>query len=268
MSSRRVVPRALFALLVTWVAVRAHAGGSIEEVADCALRNLPPSAHARAALTSRAADASEKKVEIEYWSHTPDLGARQIVIARHGAPDNTVSALLFSDGDAVGEAWAVIAPKGKAKRITTSDVEVRLFGSNVSLEDFARFARVAFPGQVRRLDDAEIGGRKVYVVENKPSPHAGSIYSRIVTSIDREWCMILHRESFAESFEKGARPLKTYSVEPADVRVDGRFATATRARQDDARDGSSTRMEILELELPAKVGDDFFTPDALPRAAH
>jgi len=267
-SARAPSVLAVFLLLGAPAAAPALAAtGSIQEVVDCALRNLPPSAHGVAKLVTRASDGSEKAVEVDYWSHQPDLGARQIVIARRAASSGEVAAYLFSDGDAIGEAWAYAKGQAKAQRITTRGVEVRLFGSAVSLEDFARFARVAFPGKVRRLDDAEIGGRKVYVVETTPGPDSGSEYARIVTSIDREWCAILRRESFDPSFENGSRPRKTYSVEPADVRVDGKFANPRRARLEDAKDGSSTQMEVLSLELPAAVDDTFFSPDALPRAS-
>jgi hypothetical protein len=260
------VSRAFAVLLVLLAAsVRAQ---SIQEVADCASRNLPPSAHARVKLTVRPAKGEPRSVELEYWSRTAPEGAREVVIARPGAPKDQISAYLVSDGDAIGEAWAFARARGKPERIETDGRDVRLFGSNVSVEDFARFARVLFPGQVRRQADAEIGGRKVYVVETHPSPGGGSEYSRIVTSIDKEWCMVMRRESYARDFAKGERPRKIYSVEPADVKVDSGFANAHRARLDDAKDGSSTQMEILALELPAKLGDDLFTPDALARAAH
>ncbi|MFI5315214.1 MAG: outer membrane lipoprotein-sorting protein [Myxococcota bacterium] len=272
MSSARaasVLPVFLAAAVAVGIApaVRAQSG-SIAEVADCAIRNLPPSAHGHAKLVSRAADGVGKTIEVDYWSHTPDLGARQIVIALRGAPDGEVAAYLFSDGDAIGEAWAYTKGAAKAQRITTTGVEVRFFGTSLSLEDFARFARVVFPGRLRRLADAEIGARKVYVIETQPAPDAGSAYARIVTSIDREWCLILRRESFDAGFEGGARARKIYRVDPADVRVDGKFANAKRARQEDAEYSASTEMEVLELELPAKVDDAFFTPDALPRASH
>lgn len=246
----------------------AGAAGSIAEVADCAASNLPPSAHGLAKLVTKSADGAERTLEVDYWSRTAEPGSRKIVIARRSAPEDVIGAYLFSDGDAIGEVWAFTRADGKARRITATGPDARLFGSSMSLEDFARFARVVFPGQVRRLDDALIGGRKVYVIETKPAPDAGSEYARIVTSIDREWCMILRRESFDPSFEKGARARKIYRVEPKDVRVDGKFANAKRARQDDAKDGSSTQMEVLELELPAKVDDAFFSPDALSSASH
>jgi hypothetical protein len=265
--ARPVFVSAWIAAAALAFAARAGAAGSIQEVMDCAIRNLPPSAHGVAKLVTTT-DGAERTLEVDYWSRTDDPGGRKIVIAQRGAPDDVTSAYLFSDGDAIGEVWAFTRADGKARRIKATGPEARLFATSMSLEDFARFARVVFPGQVRRLNDAQIDGRKAYVIETKPAPDAGSEYSRILTSIDREWCMILRRESFDATFEDGARARKTYSVEPADVRIDGKFANAKRARQIDASDGSSTRMEVLELELPAKVDESFFTPDALTRASH
>jgi outer membrane lipoprotein-sorting protein len=241
--------------------------GSIQEVYDCAARNLPPSAHARVQLTSRIGNGEPHTVQVEYWSRTAPEGTRNVMVARRGAPDGEIAGYLVSDGDAIGEGWAYTRAHKKPERISTAGIEVRMFGSNVSLEDFARVGRVLFPGQVRRLDDAEIGGRKAFVVETRPSADGGSAYARIVTSIDKEWCMVLRRESYDAQFEKGERPRKIYSVEPADVKLDSGFANAHRARLDDAKDGSTTQMEVLELELPAKVDDATFTPDALARAA-
>ncbi len=251
-----------------WIPCVAAAQGSISEVADCAIRNLPPSAHGVAKLTSRDGKGAERTFEVDYWSRTDIGGTRKIVIARRAPLPDATAAYLFSDGDAIGETWAYTPSDGKARRIHATGPDAHLFSTSMSLEDFARVARVVFPGQVRRLPDANILGRNAYVIETKPAADAGSEYSRIVTSIDREWCLILRRESYDSSFEKGKAPRKLYRVEPADVRVDGTFANAKRARQDDAKDGSSTMMEILTLELPAKVDEAFFTPDALPRASH
>jgi hypothetical protein len=254
--------------LLLAAALPAHAAdaGSIQVVYECAVRNLPPSAHARAALTSRSQDGKESTLEVDYWSLTPDVGLRRIVIARRGAPSDSVSAYLFSDGDAVGEAWSYTRGDGAAKRLATSGADTKLFASSLSLEDFARFARVVFPGQVRRLPDAELSGHPAYVVQTQPAPASGSGYSRIVTFIDQEWCTVLRRDSYEKAFEGASRPRKTYQADRADVRFDGRYANAVRAEQHDARDGSSTKMEVLALEIPAKVSESFFTPESLPSA--
>jgi outer membrane lipoprotein-sorting protein len=246
-------------------AARAQSESSIEEVADCAIRNLPPSAHAHAKLAVRAGGA-EKTIDVEYWSHTGSEGTRKIEVVQRGGPESGPTGYLVSDGNAVGEAWAVAKGEPKAKRIEAP--KERLFGSNVTLEDFARFGRVVFPGQVRRLPDAEVGGRKAYVIETRPSPDSKSAYSRIVTSIDREWCLILRRESYDAAFEKGEKPRKLYEASPTDVKVQDKFANATRARLSDANDGSTTELQVTALEVPDQVDESFFTPAALERTAH
>ncbi|HTO07983.1 MAG TPA: outer membrane lipoprotein-sorting protein [Myxococcota bacterium] len=264
--------RALFAPcaagLLAAAAGFARAQGSIEEVADCAIRNLPPSAHAHAKLTTRAKGGAETAIDVEFWSSTSAEGTRKVAVVQRGGPASGFTGYLVSDGDAIGEAWAVSKKDGKARKIEERGARARMFATNLSLEDFARFGRVVFPGQVRRRPDGEIDGRKTFVVETKPAPDAGSEYSRIVTSIDREWCLILRREGYEAGFDKGAKPRKVYQVAPADVKVQDKFANGMRGRMDDAKDGSSTELQVVDLEVPAKVDESFFTPASLERAAH
>jgi hypothetical protein len=262
----RVLALSVLCLAVPGVSGSARAQGSIGDVADCAIRNLPPSAHAHATLVTRSRGGQERTTDIEYWSMTSPEGTRRIVIKRVGAAATEISTYLFSDGSAIGEAWSYKAKDKNPKKLAAAGPDWHLFGTNVTLEDFARFARVVFPGQVRRLADAEVSGRKAYVIETKPAPDAGSEYSRIVTSIDKEWCLILRRESYEKRFEKGEHPRKIYSVEPKDVRIDDKFANAGSAKQEDAKDGSTTMVQVTKLEIPTNVDESFFTPSSLPQA--
>jgi hypothetical protein len=188
-----------------------------------------------------------------------------IVIARRDAPAEVPAAYLVRDGDAIGEAWSWRKGDARAKRIEAGS-DTRLFGSKLTLEDFARFARVVFPGQVRRLPDAELDGRKVYVVETTPAPNAGSSYTKIVTSIDQETCTVLSRDSYDSGYFGGAKPRKTYRVAPADVVTQDGFSNAKRAEARDRRNGSTVRMEVQSLEIPAKVDESFFSAERLPDA--
>lgn len=240
---------------------------TVVDVLDCVLANLPPAGHATAKLITRAsANGPERTIEFEYWSLQIDPGVRRVVIAQRGAPDDQVSAYLFSDGEAIGEAWEYKKSAGKPTRAHAHGGDAHLFGTNLTLEDFARTARVVFPGEVRLLAEASVDGRPVYVVQTKPAPDAESEYARIVTSIEKEHCLPLRRESFDPKFEKGARPRKVYSVEADDVKVSGKYAVAVRAQLDDAKDGSQTRLVVDKFDLPPQVDPSFFTPEALARA--
>lgn len=244
----------------------AAAQDSMVDVLDCALRNLPPAGHAVAKLISRArANAPERAIQFEYWSLQAQPGVRRIAIARKGSPANEVSAYLFEEGNAIGEVWEYREAKGHAERVRLTGANARLFGTNFSLEDFARTARVVFPGQVRKLPDATVGGRSAYVVETRPAPESKSEYERLVTSIDKERCLVLRREGFDEQFEGGARPRKVYEVAPQGVAFDGAYAVATHARLADREDGSETRLEVEAFDLPKNLDPGTFTPEALAR---
>jgi hypothetical protein len=234
---------------------------------DCVLKSLPPSAQGQFVLDWRSAKGEERKVEGRYWSETPEDGARKVIVASTNGGPSAQTAYLFSEGDAIGEAWIWTPKHDAAQRVVARGAEGEMFGTDVSFEDFARFARINFPGQLRRLDDATIDGRSVYVVETRPAPDAGSSFSRIVSSLDKELCVVLRREGYEAGFEGGSKPRKVLTVDPKDVKREGDYGRATKAKLDDRRDGSQTLLELVDLDLDAKLADGFFTPENLPRTA-
>jgi hypothetical protein len=267
---RVISPGALslvLAIVFSLAPSRAPLGGSIGEVIDCALSSLPPSVHGKFELKSRSAKGSERMVHGEYWAEQPQDSGRRVVVASRGGANMARAAYLFREGDTIGEVWLWTPDHGDARRIQARGDEGRLFGTDVTLEDFARFARINFPGQLRRLDDAAVAGRPVYVVETRPAPDIGSEYGRILSSVDKEWCVILRRESFDTEFEGGSRPRKILSVDPKDVKHEKGFARATSALLQDLRDGSQTTVQLEDLSLDEKLPAGFFTPENLAETA-
>lgn len=238
----------------------------MEEVLDCVLRSLPPSVHGRFVLTLVHADGKERSVSGEYWAEAPQDSGRRVVVASRGGAAGARAAYLFREGDTIGEVWRWTPEHEAAQRIEAHGNQGELFGTDVNLEDFARFARINFPGQLRRLDDAEIDGRPVFVVETRPAPDAGSAYQRLVSSIDKAWCTVLRRECYESAFEGGAKPSKVLSVDPKDVKQEKGFARVTSATLADERDGSQTRVQLEDLSLDEKLPVDFFTPEQLAQA--
>jgi hypothetical protein len=239
---------------------------SIQEVLDCTLKSLPPSATGTFTLDWRSAKGEERKVEGRYWSEQPGDSARKVIVSSKDGGAGPM-AYLFSEGDAIGEAWLWTPAQPAARKVVARGAEGEMFGTDVSFEDFARFARINFPGQIRRLPDSAIDGRPVFVVETRPAPDAGSEYSKIVSSLDKELCVVLRRDAYETGFENGEKPRKVVSVDPKDVKVEGGFGRATRATLDDRRDGSQTRFEMRDASVDAKLSDSFFTPENLPATA-
>jgi len=257
------VASSLFLVLVAGRATPARAD-SLEQVVNCAVGNLSPTAHRLGKFVTRpSAKAPERTIEWEYWALQPDQGLRKVVIARKGAAKGEVAAYLFQDGDAIGETWQYVMGKPKAERVRKTGEQAHLFGTNFSLEDYARTARVVFPGQVRQLPEATIDGRPVYVVETRPAPSSKSEYERLVTSIDKERCTVLRREGFDDQFEGGKRARKVYAVAADGVAADGKFFTPVRSQLDDAKDGSETHLVVEKFDLPTDLDPKNFTPEAL-----
>ncbi|MEX2207662.1 MAG: outer membrane lipoprotein-sorting protein [Myxococcota bacterium] len=273
----RVVPPGLLCLVLAIAAAPLPARAaqadakndhlSIEEVIDCVLKSLPPSAHGTFVLDWRSAKGEERKVTGQYWSEQPTDSGRRVIVASSPGGTGPHAAYLFSEGDAVGEAWLWTPEQAAAQRVAVRGAAGEMFGTDVSFEDFARFARINFPGQLRRLPDATLDGRAVYVVETRPAPDAGSEYSQIVSSLDKELCVVLRREGYEAGFESGAKPSKILTVDPKDVKREGGYGRATKALLDDRRDGSQTRLELVDLNLDAKLAGSFFTPENLPKTA-
>jgi hypothetical protein len=239
---------------------------SLEQVMDCFVKGIPPSAHGRFALTHVHQGVSEHTASGQYWAELPETGARKVLIASPDAWDGKAGAYLFSEGDALGEAWAWKHGDPKPARVQAHSPEAFVFHTDVSFEDFARFARIVAPGQIRRLPDTSIGGRYVFVLETRPGPDARSIYDRVITSIDKEWCTPLRREGYSPAFEKGERPVRVVTIDPQDVKVEKGFARVQRALLEDNSDGSKTIVKLEDLELGEKLPDAFFTPENLPKA--
>lgn len=240
---------------------------SLEQVMECFLKGIPASTHGRFSLVHHHAPGQgpDHTAAGEYWAELPEVGARKVVVASKDAWNGKAGAYLFSEGDALGEAWGWKEGEPAAKKIERGSAEAYVFHTDVSFEDFARFARIVSPGQIRRLPDATVEGRPVFVLEIRPGPDAHSTYDRIVTSIDQAWCLPLLREGYSASFDGGAKPMHVTRVNPADVKQEQGYARATRATLVDNTDGSDTVVELVDLAIDEKLPADFFTPEHLPR---
>ena len=261
MLGNRVSPWVACAVAFALSLLPAHpsgAAGSLGEVIDCWQKSLPPSAHGGFVLTWKNGKGEERRIEGNYWGEQPQDGPRRVIVASTGHTGGKPAAYLFSEGDEIGDAW--IWTPGQTSPRHMHSHEGELFGTDITLEDFAR---ILFPGQLRRLDDTTLDGRPAYVIQTTPAPDEGSQYERIVSALDKEWCVVLRRECFETGFEGGKVARKVLSSDPTAVKHEHGYARATGALLKDAKDGSETRVELVDLSLDAKLPDGFFAPEKL-----
>ena len=102
---------------------------SLEAVMDCFVKGIPPAAHGRFTMFHDHPDGqgADHTAAGEYWAELPETGARKVVAASPDAWDGKGGAYLFSDGDALGEAWAWREGQTAAQRIAAHSPDAFVF---------------------------------------------------------------------------------------------------------------------------------------------
>jgi hypothetical protein len=149
------------------------------------------------------------------------------------------------------------------KRISGADALGALFNTDFTVEDFANLQGFAKPQEKKRLADAEVGGRAVYVVELRPAP-GNSAYERIVARYDREKCVPLR----SEMYEPGGRLRKVQTIDPAAL-IYSSMAGAwlpQRVTLEDLRDGTSTFLDVVSADFEVPISYTVFGRPRKPEA--
>jgi len=93
--------------------------------------------------------------------------------------------LVINNVDRPNDQFVYLAATRKIRRVNLRKEAV--FGTDFTFEDIVP-AEIE-DGDYKRLSDALIEGRSVYVVEVTPKPHAESEYSRFVVYVDKGSCV-------------------------------------------------------------------------------
>ena len=150
---------------------------------------------------------------------------------------------------------------GRVRRVTTRSASGSLFGSDFSYEDVERLEHLAETGSSRRLADAVIQGRPVYVLEGTPEPDSGSAYSRVVSYVDRERCVPLR----IEFYERVGEIRKVLEAPPEKAVKEGSVWIPTEISMEDRHNGTRSVMRVEEIELDVEIPDRTFSQGALER---
>ena len=130
-------------------------------------------------------------------------------------------------------------------QITGDGAQLSLFGTDFSYEDVERMYGLNRPVENRRLDDGLVGDQPVYVVESKPAGGPGdSAYEAVVAFIAKDTCVPLR----TEFYETDRRLRKVLTIDPRELRRDGRVWIAHSLKMRDLLDESETRLIILSQD--------------------
>ena len=242
-------------LLVTFP----ETGSAEEEVARCLEDNMPEPDSIRALrVVARDRTGAERVTVVKLYGARSDEGYRQLLLRFIEPADVAGAAFLMLERPEQNETYFKPGPDQPPKRITGAGSSMALFGSDFSYEDFEYLHGFTRPGETKRLEDAAIDDRAVYVLETRPSAEAQSAYQTIVAFVDKETCIPLRMEMF----EVGGRLRKVLSVNPSQVMKRGPVWIAHRALMRDIRDYTTTQLLVDSTEQDS-LPDETFSVEAL-----
>jgi hypothetical protein len=165
--------------------------------------------------------------------------------------------LMREAADGRSEQHVYLPRLRRTRRITGREREGSFMGSDFSYADFER--RDLQDAKHRRLQDEDIGGHSVYVVESVPRRAGEAQYARIVSYVRKSDGVPL-RTRFHDA---NGKLLKTLYVRK--VRSVGGAPVVMRARMHNHQTGHVTVLVVDAVERQDRFPTGTFTPTALER---
>jgi len=232
---------------------------SLDEATSCLERNAP-----KKTLSFRADFAKVDRLGGERKSRATVIGKqladglRRVVMRFEKPTDVRGTAMLMIESKDGPSDFYVYSPDDRRVRRVAGRSNSGLFGTDFSYDDFENWRSFHRVGKSERLPDAEVSGRAVYVVSSVPpgTPENPPTYEKVVTSVDRETCVILQ----VESFEPGGRLRKVLRADPAQVHKVGAVYISGLVELEDVVDQTHTIVKVDEVKLDADIPDGRFRP--------
>lgn len=252
------------------VALEAHAqlGPSrdprVKEVQDCLRRNLPKTSSMQT-VQFRSTDriGGERTFRGKLLGARLDDGLRRAKLCINQPPEMRGSEVLSieSNDGRPPESFLYTTELRKVKRVTGEGTGGSLFGTDFTYEDLQRFQQLNRPDSFERLPDAEVEGRAVYVLQSRPIDQSSSAYTKVISYVDKQSCVVLK----SESFENGDRLRRVLTAKPDGMFEENGIHAPAEVVMKDVRDQTQTTVAVEEFEVDAAVDARTFQQSSLGR---
>lgn len=263
--ARRAAARALAAAGALLAGAPALA--DLEVVRACVERNTPRiSAVQQLELRVGAPSGVDPfRSRFTFFWRRMDGGERRILVRFAEPEDLDGAAILVHARRGDRPRVHLHLPGQGAPRAITSRGELEGFLGRVNLgtEELELLLDPVAGSRLARLPDAEVGGRPVWVVERREPAEAETRFPRVVSFIDREFCIPLR----AELYDDAGAARKRLEVDVASIRRVVQTWLPQVLVFRDLRERSDTTLRLLEAEIDTPFSPALLTVEALPAAA-
>ncbi len=253
--------RTLAFLLGTFVATGAHAG--LQDIRDCVEANMPRMSTVQK-LALDVEEGGEKLFESRltlYWRRL-DNGERRIVLRFREPEDLARASLLVHRLPRRRPTVHIYLPDQGKPRIISSRGELEGFlgRAKLGIDELELLIEPLSDKKLQLLDEAaDLSGRPVWVIEERKDDDDVR-YARIVTFIDKEYCIPLR----AELYDRDDVAAKVLEIDPASVtRVEESWIPRHLVFHDLARE-TDTVLRIEDVEVDRPLAPSLLTVKSLP----
>ncbi len=253
----------LAATLVLLLPLSVAAEDPVGEVRDCLNRNVPKKSSVQI-VHFKAVDriGGQREFRAKMLGLQMADGSRRAKLCITQPAEMRGSEMLSMETpDGAPDSFLFTPELRKAKRVTGEGMGGSVFGTDFTYEDLQRWQQLNRPESQERLPDTEIDGRPVYVLMSKPVEGTASSYSKVVSYVDKQTCVVIK----SESFENGDRVRKLLTANPEDMLEDAGVHAPTEVVMKDVRDETRTTVVVEDLVVDGKIDERSFQVSSLGR---
>ena len=250
-------------LLMSAAGAQVEGSDGMAEIDRCLGENSPEQTMIQETeITTLDRTGSDRTQEAKlYWKRSKK-GQSRMFMRVESPPELRGSAyLVIQYEDRPNDMWMYLPEIRKVRRISSRTVSGSLFGTDFSYEDVEYIQLSATGSTSRRLADAELDGRPVYVIESLPGAGAGSAYTRVVAFIDHEYCVPLK----TQFYEDGDTLRKLMTADPTKISREVDSWVPRDVVMKDLRRGTASHLVVKEIGIDTEIPDRRFTQSQLER---
>lgn len=261
---------ALSLAAVAWIPLLLPTDTSAAEIEDADLEACVESATPQQSLMQTVGlavigsngDKRTSTVEVS-WKQFAAGASKTLLKVTESAVNRGVMILISEHRARAPDVHMYLPELGRDRRITSSALQGSMLGSDFSFEDYRLLKQpLRSSGSIHRLADGSWNGRSTYVVEAQPD-RARSAYSRVVTSIDKSFCLPVHIDLFAPN---GALRKTIEVEEKAVTRQSGKWVPGLTVMTDHAN-GSTSTMSSFNVRIDPELSRYLFSVAALRKGS-
>lgn len=233
-------------------------GWGVQEIGDCMRENLFERGSVRDfQIRSVDPEGRSKQVKFKAFWRPVDRGDGARITLQLVEPENLRgTSYLLVRNDNEEELYVYLPALQRVTRVDGGDASRKLWGTDLTLADVRQIQGLLVEGDAKRLADARVADRPVYLLETLTDPEESG-YRRVVSHVDQESCILLK----AEMFSNDGEPEKVVEADLSTLMNFDPWWVVLGYRVTDNRAGTYTEVALSNLFIEETLPDSLFTPE-------